>query len=263
MIDPFVLLAPLLLLPVFALVRFVGCAGLLGLDDVKYSPSAPALTSLSRTSAPACAADVTLTVTGNGFSTDSQVLWNGAEVRRQRYVSTTELEATITRDLLIPGVADVTVRLRPGGTPSAPIGFTVGGLIGDSVDFDPPPPRDANGHIGPFQQLDFLREWELVRQSGVSAIRFTQNVRSGRFTIVPGGVLQSIRAFAVRPGTVQLSDDSIPRQTAPPVPLGTSESLVATNWTRCSKQILVEFTPGAGGRGDDLRIVRIEYQRPV
>jgi hypothetical protein len=184
-------------------------------------------------------------------------------VPRQRHVSTTQLEATITRDLPTPGVADVAVRLKPGGAASAPIRFTVGALVADFVDFDPAPPRDANGHIGPFQELDFLREWEWIRQSGVAAVRFKQNVRSGRFTIVSGGVLASIRAFAVRPGTVQISDDSTPRQTAPSTSLGTSESLVATNWTRCSREILVEFTPGPGGRGDDLRIVRIEYRRPA
>ena len=36
MIDPFVILAPILLLAVIALLGFVGCASLLGVDDVTY-----------------------------------------------------------------------------------------------------------------------------------------------------------------------------------------------------------------------------------
>jgi len=38
MIDPFVILAPVLLLPVVALLRFVGCAAILNIDDVTYAP---------------------------------------------------------------------------------------------------------------------------------------------------------------------------------------------------------------------------------
>lgn len=37
MLDPFVFLAPVLLLPVVALLRFVGCAAIIGLDDVAYT----------------------------------------------------------------------------------------------------------------------------------------------------------------------------------------------------------------------------------
>ncbi len=40
MIDPFVILAPVLLLAVVALLRFVGCAAILGLDDVTYTAAA-------------------------------------------------------------------------------------------------------------------------------------------------------------------------------------------------------------------------------
>src|ERR1700737_3229536 len=45
MIDPFVILAPILLLAVIALLRFVGCASILGVDDVAYTTTAPRMIS--------------------------------------------------------------------------------------------------------------------------------------------------------------------------------------------------------------------------
>jgi hypothetical protein len=42
MIDPFLLLAPILLLPIVGLLRFTGCAAILGIDDVTYGPAPPA-----------------------------------------------------------------------------------------------------------------------------------------------------------------------------------------------------------------------------
>ena len=41
MIDPFLLLAPLLLVPIVALLRFTGCAAILGIDDVTYGAAPP------------------------------------------------------------------------------------------------------------------------------------------------------------------------------------------------------------------------------
>ncbi len=40
MIDPFAILAPVLLLAVIALLRFVGCSTLAGIDDISYAPPA-------------------------------------------------------------------------------------------------------------------------------------------------------------------------------------------------------------------------------
>ena len=37
MIDPFLLLTPILLLPIIWLLRFTGCAAILGIDDVTYA----------------------------------------------------------------------------------------------------------------------------------------------------------------------------------------------------------------------------------
>src|SRR5712692_6096110 len=83
MIDPFVLLAAVLLLAVIALLRFVGCAGLLGIDPIDYKSTAPHIDSIEPQSATAGDAGFDLTVKGTNFvDTDtakrSQVLWNGS-----------------------------------------------------------------------------------------------------------------------------------------------------------------------------------------
>jgi len=41
MIDPFLLLTPILLLPIVGLLRFTGCAAILGIDDVTYGSAPP------------------------------------------------------------------------------------------------------------------------------------------------------------------------------------------------------------------------------
>jgi hypothetical protein len=66
MVDPYVILAPVFLLLVVALLRFVGCALLLGVDDVQYA--SPALDSISPTSATVGDPPFTLTLNGSGFA---------------------------------------------------------------------------------------------------------------------------------------------------------------------------------------------------
>jgi len=72
------------------------------------------------------AAEVTLTVAGAGFTSDSQVRWNGA-ARPTVYVSPTELGATIPAlDLANAGSASVTVVTpAPGGGASNPASFRI------------------------------------------------------------------------------------------------------------------------------------------
>jgi hypothetical protein len=48
MIDPFLLLTPILLLPIIWLLRFTGCAAILGIDDVAYGSSPPPGTIVKR-----------------------------------------------------------------------------------------------------------------------------------------------------------------------------------------------------------------------
>jgi hypothetical protein len=87
----------------------------------------PAISVLSPARASAGTAAFTLTVTGAGFATGSEVRWNGAP-RATTFVSTTQLRASITAaDIAVPATAAVTVfSPAPGGGTSAPMAFTVG-----------------------------------------------------------------------------------------------------------------------------------------
>jgi hypothetical protein len=87
----------------------------------------PTLASIVPVSAALNSASFTLTVIGSGFTTASQVLWNGA-ARGTTYVSASELTAAITAsDLVSAGAATVTVASpAPGGGTSAGLTFTIG-----------------------------------------------------------------------------------------------------------------------------------------
>src|SRR5712692_4728674 len=100
MIDPFVILAPVLLLAVVALVRFVGCATILDLQPITYA-SALRINSLEPDHATACSSNVTLTVNGTGFvkGTDSVsgsvVHWNSSPLLNTQFISDTQLTVII------------------------------------------------------------------------------------------------------------------------------------------------------------------------
>src|SRR5690606_15078292 len=91
----------------------------------------PVLEALSPTTAVAGGAQFTLTVTGQGFVPESQVLWNGA-ARATTYVSATELRATIAaEDVAAAGAVAVAVQSpAPGGGTSNVMSFLVTGLGG-------------------------------------------------------------------------------------------------------------------------------------
>ena len=88
--------------------------------------SVPAITSLSPVRASAGTAAFSLTVNGTGFTTGSEVRWNGAP-RTTTFVSATQVRAAITAaDIAVPSTAQVTVFTpAPGGGTSAPASFTV------------------------------------------------------------------------------------------------------------------------------------------
>jgi hypothetical protein len=90
---------------------------------------APSLTSISPTSATVGASGFTLTLTGTGFISTSQVQWNGS-IRSTTYVSSTQLTAVITAaDLATEGTPSVTVvNPAPGGGTTAGVTLTINGL---------------------------------------------------------------------------------------------------------------------------------------
>jgi len=86
----------------------------------------PATTQITPGSTLAGGSDFVLTVLGNGFTTDSVVRWNGADVNTV-YISDTELEATIqATEISIAGTVSVAVfNPTPGGGISNPQIFTI------------------------------------------------------------------------------------------------------------------------------------------
>src|SRR5262245_13106357 len=95
MIDPFVLLTPVLLYAVVSLLRFIGCAGLLGLDDVAYD-SGPTIDAdgLQPKSAIVGSGHFTLTISGSGFANTVKVLWDNQE-RTVNRISDKQLTVSI------------------------------------------------------------------------------------------------------------------------------------------------------------------------
>jgi len=85
---------------------------------------APTITSISPTSATACAAAFTLTVNGTNFVSGSTVSFNG-NARATMFVSATQLTAAIpASDIATAGTFNVTVT-NPGGGASNSVSFTV------------------------------------------------------------------------------------------------------------------------------------------
>jgi hypothetical protein len=86
----------------------------------------PSLASIVPSSAGVGAGEFTLTLTGSGFITGSQVLWNGAN-RSTTLISATQMTADIpASDLTAAGTAAVTVlNPAPGGGSSTAAAFTI------------------------------------------------------------------------------------------------------------------------------------------
>jgi hypothetical protein len=91
----------------------------------KQNPE-PKVTMISPSSASAGSRALTLTVTGSGFVTDSEVKWRGSS-RTTAYLSSTQLTAQITpNDLSSAGTAPVAVfNPTPGGGTSGTLTFTI------------------------------------------------------------------------------------------------------------------------------------------
>jgi sugar lactone lactonase YvrE len=119
------------------------------------NPQAPAITFLNPGSAIAGGSSFTLTVQGTNFTNSSVVQFNGS-ARATTFVSSTELQATITAaDVATVGVATVTV-LDPGNGPSSGSTFLIGsaGGTGFAVAAVPEPAQDII--LDPARQAIYL-----------------------------------------------------------------------------------------------------------
>jgi hypothetical protein len=98
------------------------------------APAKPALSSLSPTSALAGSSDLTLTVNGSNFVSQSVVQWNGTNLATT-FVSSTQLTAVVPASLLAqPGTAAVTV-FTPGAGSSQAQTFTIAAVTGMGMTF--------------------------------------------------------------------------------------------------------------------------------
>lgn len=87
----------------------------------------PTLTSISPGSVVAGQPQFTLTVTGSNFTPASLVEWNGAQLPEYIFVSDSEMQATVTANLIqSPGSASVSIFTpQPGGGLSKPLTLTI------------------------------------------------------------------------------------------------------------------------------------------
>ncbi|MGH9736445.1 MAG: hypothetical protein ACRD8A_17890, partial [Candidatus Acidiferrales bacterium] len=97
--------------------------------------NAPAITSLSPSSAPLSSPAITLTVNGTNFAQSDYVTWNGG-IRTTTFVSSTQLTAGIlASDLTVQQVASVAVHTSQLSVASPSVGFQVGNSTSGNVKF--------------------------------------------------------------------------------------------------------------------------------
>ncbi len=95
----------------------------------------PMLSSLSPTSVPAGSPGVTIVLTGAGFASGAQILWNG-QARPAQWISGSELRLTLAASQLQnEGTVQIAVR-NPGGD-SDPLPFLIGPVAVDRVTVSP------------------------------------------------------------------------------------------------------------------------------
>ncbi len=269
-IDPFVLLAPVLLLAVIALLRFVGCNQVFGLNPTTLAPSQPDVNGTSPTFETEGDPEFTLTVNGANFvENDSVVQWNGSN-RPTTFVSDKQLTATITAaDIAAAGTATVTV-VTPDASPattSNPWSFPI--YSSDvTVTFSGPEPTTPPG--GPpaappgaaYKNLVFDANWWWERttaENNLNHVYLVPGQTSGSFTFANGPrLLKSMKVSANPAGNITVSDDHAQTTGSLPIPITTGQSVtVPINWTQKSTTVTVAFD-----QVNSIGIDTITYQGP-
>src|SRR5690606_14066741 len=165
----------------------------------------PVLEAWSPTTAVAGGAQFTLTVTGQGFVPESQVLWNGA-ARATTYVSATELRATIAaEDVAAAGSVAVAVQSpAPGGGTSNVMSFLVTGLGGSFFDdFERADGADlGNGWIEKTPAAFSLQGGRVVKSP--TSVGFADNVVYRPEPMLDGEASIEVRFSSLPPGYAQV-----------------------------------------------------------
>ncbi|HEY7648934.1 MAG TPA: IPT/TIG domain-containing protein [Methylomirabilota bacterium] len=263
MIDPFVLLAPILLLLVVVLLQFVGCtfSGSAGSGD-------PILETLNPSSTFACFPGFQLTVTGLYFNSTAVVQWNGANLPTT-WVSQTVLVTNITPSQLeTAGPAFVTVLDDPQDPGSQSINallFIINPGLPNPVTFHPLPPGvDNNDPVNVFQNINF-NGWIWYQDAPTqTAIYFDAPTATARtFTFVNGPrILENmfVRHFdpAGAPITITLTNNK--GESAPPLTIqGGQFQNLETGWKKCAQTVTVTLNTPT----DNMGIVRLTYLGPT
>jgi hypothetical protein len=271
MIDPFVLLTPVLLLAVIALLRFVGCDLVFKLEPLPEA-SAPEISSISPESRDACGPQFTLTVTGTNLvdnpdpAKSSVVQWNGANLQTT-YLPGPVLQADITADKIeTKGIAIVTVFNPPPGlgqSTNAKV-FTINLGAPKTVNFNPLPPGvNNNDPVNVFQNINFPGWIWFQDALNQGAIYFNDPMAITRtFTFVNGPrILQSmlVRHFDPAGASITITVTNDKGESAPPLSIqgGQFQSL-NTLWVKCSQTVTVTLDTTT----DNIGIVELTYLGP-
>jgi hypothetical protein len=268
-IDPFVLLAPILLLAVIALLRFVGCDILFRIDQVPTdTPTIMSFVPPDATAGDGVSTPFELTLIGSGFVDGLKVKFGTADLTPGS-VADTEIKVTVPATELAtpnttPGVT-VTVTNPDGGTSS--LSYTIQEL--DKVTFSGPEPTTPPG--GPpaappgaaYKNLVFDANWWWERttvENNLNHVYLVPGQTSGSFTFANGPrLLKSMNVSANPAGTITVSSDNSQNQpVSQPIPITTGQSVtVATNWKLKSTSVTVTFTAI-----NSIGIDTITYQGP-
>jgi hypothetical protein len=276
MIDPFVLLTPVLLYAVVSLLRFVGCAAILKLDDVQYAPANNPMPTidvngLQPKSKTVCEGPFTLEISGSGFVPNVTELFWDSQKRTVKVTSNTKLTVDIAAEdieELAPGQLARNVQVgvsnpTPGGG-TAFATFTI--LPGVTKIVRLSSTAKTGDPIGDVGGLEFEQnQWvwsDLGSTGGDFDAVLAPGSRSGQFSFKDGkGILKEMEIHAVKADpqsqeTITLTPDNKPafQQTVSTSNIENKSILVALNQNQCAKTITVAFSAA-----DILRIHSITY----
>jgi hypothetical protein len=275
MIDPFVLLTPILLFGVMALLRFVGCDLLFGLPHVPTN--VPTTTGIFPASGTVGDPDFLLTVSGSNFvQGSSKVLWKGSDTTNPTtFVSTTELNVTITTaEVATEGTATVAV-FTPGedGGTSNPQYFTIATSV--TVTFNNPGMPD-DPLMGTYDnKLDFNyappQEWHFKGSGNGTSIYVgpanMPNNATGTFTFhnaPPSGrkLRQIIVSADTLDGTLTFNDEQGQQFVTPMIIAGAPPIPIPVIWNNPTgmPSLSISVTATAGSA---ILISAITYEGPV
>jgi hypothetical protein len=207
-----------------AQVKVTGSSGTSATMTFTTNNPAPAISSLSPTSATAGGAAFTLTVTGNNFVSGSSVRWNGS-ARTTTFVSVTQLTAAITAaDIATAGSVPVTVFTpTPGGGTSAALSFAVNNPVPSLTSLSPAGAiaggaaftltvngsNFVNGSAvnwnGNPRTTTFVSATQLNAAITAADIATASSVSVTVITPAPGGGTSAVLTFPIAPGAPTLT----------------------------------------------------------